>query len=313
LPDGRVGVQLHGWTRPIRDDELDHEPHGNVSLTRGLVVSCNAYFAQLGVQLGPQALLDTAALFQIAPATPATPAELRKGLPFASYGQGEVRATPLRMATVAGAMATGGLLYQPYWVVDAKSKETSEGKSKDKDDANASSNPNAGASGSRSGSGSATASASNSASAAPVRVIDTAHAAEIASAMRGVVTNGTGRVLANAVVPIAGKTGTAQIDGAASHSWFIGFAPYGGAAASAASANAGAGAASASAADGAGKDSDRASVSGTIAFAVLLENAGYGARAAPVVAEVVRAARDLGLVRDRGREREREPRKERTN
>jgi cell division protein FtsW (lipid II flippase) len=252
LPDGRVGTQLHGWTRPIRDDELDHEPHGSVSLTRGLVVSCNAYFAQLGVQLGPQVLLDTAALFQIAPATPATAAELRKGLPFASYGQGEVRATPLRMATVAGAMATGGLLHQPYWVVDAHRKDA----------------------------------------AGDVRVIDPAHASEIASAMRGVVTNGTGRVLANAIVPIAGKTGTAQIDGAASHSWFIGFAPYGGAA------------------PAASKEID--SVSGTIAFAVILENAGYGARAAPVVADVVRAARELGLVRERAQEREL-PRKERTN
>jgi len=102
--------------------------------------------------------------------------------------------------------------------------------------------------------------------------------------MREVVTAGTGRALAGAVVPIAGKTGTAQVDGAASHSWFIGFAPY----------NAGSTPSAAERDPG----SDHESVSGTIAFAVILENAGYGARAAPVVADVVRAARDLGLVRE---------------
>ncbi len=95
LPDARVGIQLPGWSRPIRDDELDKTPHGSVAMTHGLVVSCNAYFAQLGVRVGPQAIADTAAMFQIAAAEPATPAEVRKALPFASYGQGEVLASPL--------------------------------------------------------------------------------------------------------------------------------------------------------------------------------------------------------------------------
>jgi cell division protein FtsW (lipid II flippase) len=263
LPDDRVGIQLPGWTRPIRDDELDHEPHGSIAMRRGLVVSCNAYFAQLGIQLGPQVLLDTASLFQIAAATPATAAELRKGLPFASYGQGEVRATPLRMATVAGAIAAGGLVRQPYWIVGernaASDKTAASGKKNDL------------------------------AASAPVRVIDPQHAAEIASAMREVVTGGTGRALAGAVVPVAGKTGTAQIDGAASHSWFIGYAPYA------------PGAVTTLAAPKAGGEGEAEGVSGTIAFAVILENAGYGARAAPVIADVVRAARDLGLVRDGGK------------
>jgi len=231
LSDGRVGIQIPKWTRPIRDDELDHTAHGAVAMTRGIVVSCNAYFAQLGLRVGPQALLDASTLFQIAPAEPATAAELGKGLPFASYGQGEVRATPLRMATVAGTIATGGQLRQPSWILDANK------------------------------------------SAASVRVLDRTQAAALAGAMRQVVTGGTGRALAGAVLPVAGKTGTAQVDGAASHSWFIGYAPFA--------------ADRIATADGEGR---------TIAFAVLLENAGYGAKAAPVVADVVRAARELGIV-----------------
>ena len=65
---------------------------------------------------------------------------------------------------------------------------------------------------------------------------------------------------------IAGKTGTAEVQGAASHSWFVGFAPF--------------------AADT------------RIAFAVIVENAGYGAAAAvPIAGEIVSAAADLGLIK----------------
>ena len=45
--------------------------------------------------------------------------------------------------------------------------------------------------------------------------------------MRDVVLTGTGRALSGHPIAIAGKTGTAEISGAPSHAWFIGFAPYG--------------------------------------------------------------------------------------
>jgi penicillin-binding protein A len=80
-----------------------------------------------------------------------------------------------------------------------------------------------------------------------------------------VVTTGTGRVLAGHAVPIAGKTGTAEVDDAAAHSWFVGYAPHGG--------------------------------RRQIAFATLVEHAGYGARsAAPLAGDIVERARQLGLV-----------------
>ena len=60
LPDNRVGVRLPGFTRPVRDDVMDKQPHGTIDMHRALVVSCNAYFAQLAIKLGPQALLDVA-------------------------------------------------------------------------------------------------------------------------------------------------------------------------------------------------------------------------------------------------------------
>jgi peptidoglycan glycosyltransferase len=85
--------------------------------------------------------------------------------------------------------------------------------------------------------------------------------------MRAVVTRGTGSSLRNHPWRIAGKTGTAEVDGAASHGWFVGFAPYGAA-------------------------------TQRIAFAIVLEHAGYGGRtAAPVAGEIVTAAGELGLMR----------------
>jgi cell division protein FtsI/penicillin-binding protein 2 len=83
--------------------------------------------------------------------------------------------------------------------------------------------------------------------------------------MREVVTQGTGRKAPATSVPMAGKTGTAELADAPSHAWFIGFAPYG---------------------------------TGThkIAFSVLVENGVYGGtNAAPAAAEIVNAAAKLGL------------------
>ena len=90
-------------------------------------------------------------------------------------------------------------------------------------------------------------------------------AATLGRFMREVVTNGTGRRGA-ASVPVAGKTGTAELAGAPSHAWFIGFAPYG----------------------GAGRQ---------IALSVLVENGVYGGTAAaPIAAEIFNAAVKLGLI-----------------
>ena len=88
----------------------------------------------------------------------------------------------------------------------------------------------------------------------------------LAADMREVVTSGTGRSLAGHPWRIAGKTGTAEVDAAPSHGWFVGFAPYGAA-------------------------------KKRIAFAIVIEHAGYGGRtAAPAAGEIVTAAGLSGLL-----------------
>jgi cell division protein FtsW (lipid II flippase) len=219
LPGGRVGHAVRGWGRPIRDDPTAREPHGRLDLAGGLRHSCNAFFAQLGTyDVGAADLLRTAALFGIETARPNTTEALQDALPQSAYGQGQVVATPLEMARVAAAVANGGLLPPVRWVLP-------------------------GAGGAADGR-------------QPERVLGIEQAERLQAALRAVVTSGSASALRDAPVSLAGKTGTAEIAGSASHSWFIGFAPFAG--------------------------SGR-----TIAFAVVIEHGGYGGRVA------VRVARDL--------------------
>jgi cell division protein FtsW (lipid II flippase) len=191
LPDGRVGNFINGSKRPIRDDVEDKNPHGTLDMERGIVVSCNAYFAQLGAyDVGAEALFDTASLLGIATASPNTAAQLKQSLPQSSYGQGQVVTSPFQMARVAATVANGGAMPLGRWITDETNARTGP----------------------------------------PVAVLPGAQAQTLGKFMREVVTGGTGRRAAGAGAPIAGKTGTAELATAPSHAWFIGFAPYGGSA-----------------------------------------------------------------------------------
>jgi cell division protein FtsW (lipid II flippase) len=226
LADGRAGARIEGWTRPVRDDVLDRHPHGTIDLHRGLVQSCNAYFAQLGARLGPGPLAETAAQLGIS-LTPAKNARqrVRETLPQVAYGQAEVLASPARMARVAAAIAADGVLREPRW----QKRQGAQ--------------PNA------------------------QPLLDATAARLLGAYMRDAVLEGTGRSLRSHPARIAGKTGTAELTGQPSHSWFVGFAPYGPA-------------------------------TRRIAFAVLVENAGYGSlTAAPAAGEIVSAAAAAGFVK----------------
>ena len=225
LGDGRVGAWVRGWNRPIRDDVKDHA-HGTLQMRQAITVSCNAYFAQLGVfGVGARALDRTAKALEI---DDGPLADLKHDLPFAAYGQGRIVITPLKMARVAATVAAGGRMPQGRWVLGA----------------------------------------GNSRLDAPREIVSADAAAFLADAMRSVVTGGTGRAaMQGEPLPVAGKTGTAQVGAGEPHSWFAGFAPYGSATAH------------------------------RIAFAVVIEHGGYGARAAaPVARELIDAARELGVI-----------------
>jgi cell division protein FtsI/penicillin-binding protein 2 len=119
--DGRAGTEIPGWRKIIRDDVGDR-PHGTLTMGRAITVSCNAYFAQLGVfAVGARALRDTADLLDI---SAGDLPELKKMLPFAAYGQGPVVVTPFKMARVAATIASGGAMPQGRWILDDSNPRT---------------------------------------------------------------------------------------------------------------------------------------------------------------------------------------------
>src|ERR1700761_8820214 len=226
LPDGRTGAFIDGWKRPIHDDVKDSAPHGAIAMRAAVVVSCNAYFAQLGTyKVGPEALLDTATQLGISVASPSNVKTLRAEMPQTSYGQGQVVASPFQMARVAATIAQGGSMPFGRWVTDQTNPRLDP----------------------------------------PQAILNPELSSQVGEYMRGVVTSGTGRTANLAEIPMAGKTGTAELDHAPSHAWFIGFAPYGGA--------------------------------HKLAFSVLIENGQYGGTAsAPLAADVMKAAKALGYL-----------------
>jgi cell division protein FtsI/penicillin-binding protein 2/cell division protein FtsW (lipid II flippase) len=116
LRDGRAGTLIPGWNRPVRDDVGD-SAHGTLAMARAIQVSCNAYFAQLGVyKVGAQALHDTAAMMGI---STGEMQELQKMLPFAAYGQGPVTMSPFKMARVAATISADGEMPEGRWITDA--------------------------------------------------------------------------------------------------------------------------------------------------------------------------------------------------
>ncbi len=121
LPDGRVGAIIPGWRKPIRDDVGD-SAHGTLTMSRAIAVSCNAYFAQLGVfSVGAKALSDTAKMLDIpAGSIP----DIQAALPFAAYGQGPVLVTPFKMARVAATIAAHGAMPEGRWVIDSSNNRS---------------------------------------------------------------------------------------------------------------------------------------------------------------------------------------------
>jgi len=202
---------------PLQNDF--NQDFGSIGLDTALTNSVNTWFGQLGQQLGNDTLFQYMERFGFN-ATPAIdlpedevyesgvydeeelltasdPVDLAR----LAIGQERLLTTPLQMAQVAAAVANGGQLMKPQiWkrVVDPDGRVT------DTMDPSVYSEP-----------------------------ISEETAAELTTAMEGVVSEGTGTNAAISGVPVAGKTGTAETPGnkacgggvEENQAWFIGFAP----------------------------------------------------------------------------------------
>jgi peptidoglycan glycosyltransferase len=194
------------------------ESFGDIDATDALTNSVNTYWAQVGERMGTGTMVEYLERFgfysdpeldfpndQMAPSGPyASNGELvTEGFDVGrvAIGQGgeegQLLATPLQMAQVAGTIANGGELMQPQLLLEAKDPDGRTIEELDPDSQS--------------------------------QAVSEETAAQVAEMMTNVVNEGTaaGLSVSTGAGSLAGKTGTAEIDVAASlnRPWFIGFAP----------------------------------------------------------------------------------------
>ncbi len=200
-------LELPGTIEVIRN--FDRQVCGSgteVNLQTAFRRSCNTVFGALGLQLGGETLGLQAEAFGFNQDTPfeipvlnsvfPAPSEFSNDLPAlaqSAIGQRDVRATPLEMAMVAGAVANDGIIMGPMLVsrvFDADGAVVSQTEPE-----------------------------------LLQRAVSPSTASIISDLMERVVASGTGTRATVPNVRVAGKTGTAETGVGPPHVWFIGFAP----------------------------------------------------------------------------------------
>lgn len=179
--------------------------HGEEDLPLSFAKSCNSAFAQIGLDLGVNALknISEELLFN-----KKLPLELTyrsstfsldgdSGKPLimqTSIGQGNTLTSPMHMALITSAVANGGTLMQPY-LIDRVENDNKDEVSKTKQEVYK-------------------------------KLMSPEEAGMLGSLMEDVVLEGTAKKLAEGDYSAAGKTGSAEYDKdgkRGTHSWFVGY------------------------------------------------------------------------------------------
>lgn len=186
--------------------------HGRVDFTQAFAQSCDVYFYQLGLGMGPEPMEQMAKGFGLGQRTSIDLLSEKKGsLPLAlkkslgqhwqggdtlnyAIGQGALQVTPFQMAMVISTVANRGAIWQPFIVSEShRFGEQNERIS----------NPH------------------------PMSHV-TASESSWNSLQKGLVEavrTGTGAAAQLKDVVVAGKTGTAQTPKGKEHGWFVAYAP----------------------------------------------------------------------------------------
>lgn len=208
--------------------------HGWLDLPDAFAYSCNGFFAEAGVEMGKEALQETADYLHVGddfgfilPQSESTIGleeyEADSMLAQTSIGQGRVLLSPFYLNMLTCSIANGGVLYAPYLVDEIR---TPSGRVVSKN--------------------------------LPKlygTIMQEDEAAFLADLMEGVCSYGTGSDLYLDGYTIYGKTGTAQVEGGADHSWFTGYIEKDG--------------------------------KSELVITVLIENGGYEKRAVPLVYSIL--------------------------
>ncbi|MEY4311376.1 MAG: hypothetical protein RLZZ571_146 [Actinomycetota bacterium] len=181
--------------------------NNQTTLANALAISCNTAFANLGMELGADAIAEQAKKFgfetsfevPLIAAASRFPSSLDQAqTAMSAIGQFDVRATALQMAMVTATIANDGVLMKPYLVEQVLGADLSV--------------------------------LEDASPAAISRAMKPENAKILRDMMVGVVANGTGSNAQISGVSVGGKTGTAEnTPGQSAHAWFVGMAPSEGA------------------------------------------------------------------------------------
>ena len=210
------GLNIGEWNFP----DWRSGGHGTTNVTKAIAESVNTFFYSItgGYEsqkgLGPETATDYLKEFGWSSKTGIDlPGEATGFLPSPEWklaakgerwylgdtyhlgiGQGDVLVTPLQVATATASIANQGMLPQPFIV---RSLRWPDGEM------------------------------SSVEVAARQLKFSSQHLRTVAEGMRQAVTDGSARALATLSIPLAGKTGTAQIGGSDdTHAWFTSYGPY---------------------------------------------------------------------------------------
>lgn len=197
------------------------EGHGSLTLEEGYAKSCNTVFAALGERLSAQVISNAASrlglsrkigwsddsfmggeslrqMDQEEAGSIFSPGTNMDGgvLAQTAIGQRDVMVSPLQAANLVVTLLHGGRVSAPRLVSDIRYKD-----------------------------GSLFAHFPVQTVTSPFGRVSSRTSERLLTWMRGVVTDGTGRSLLQAMWPLAGKSGTAQVKQGTVHQWFIGYGP----------------------------------------------------------------------------------------
>ncbi|WP_042378594.1 peptidoglycan D,D-transpeptidase FtsI family protein [Streptacidiphilus melanogenes] len=181
----------------------------NATMNTALALSCNTVFGKLGVEVGPQRMLQEAQKFGFNNSSMTIPVGVTASnfdanmnlaqTAQSSIGQFDTRATPLQMAMVAAAICNNGTLMKPYLVAEERSASNSVISQTSPTQLSQATTPDV--------------------------------AAKLQTMMVNVVKNGTGTTAQIPGVEVGGKTGTAQHgvnNDQNPYAWFVSWAKSGG-------------------------------------------------------------------------------------